>query len=341
MTLTSEERKRSRRIIIILSLLLLAVSFCSLFLGRYTISPSGVLTILYQKITGAAERSADLNVVWNIRLSRVLLNIIVGAGLAASGTAFQAIFQNRLVSPDILGVSYGAGFGAALAILLTGGTAVWLTGFAFIFGLISVFLTFALSKIRRSSSVLAMVLSGIIVSSFFSALLSLIKLAADTESELPAITYWLMGSFASTTFSKVLLAVVPVAIGLTVLFLMRWKLNLLSMGDDEAYTLGIDPKVNRLVIICAATVITAACVTVTGIIGWIGMILPNICREFISADNQQLLPASCVSGALFMVLVDLLARSITSGEIPIGILTALVGAPIFAVIYGKEERVSK
>ncbi len=160
MTLTSEGRRRGRRIIISLSLLLLIVSFCSLFLGRYTISPYGVPTIPYEKLTGTAQKSADLNVVWNIRLSRVLLNIIVSAGLAASGTAFQAIFQNWLVSPDILGVSNGAGVGAVLAILLTGGTAVWLTGFAFVFGLISVFLTFALSKIRRSSSVFAMVLSG-------------------------------------------------------------------------------------------------------------------------------------------------------------------------------------
>lgn len=335
--ITSKD-KRCLGIIIILAMLLLIVSFYSLFLGRYKISPAGVLTVLYEKIIGTAGKSADINVVWNIRVSRVLLNIIVGAGLSASGTAYQAIFQNRLVSPDILGVSNGAGFGAALAILFVGGTAVCLTSFAFFFGLISVFLTFALSKFRRSYSALSIVLSGVIVSSFFNAMISMIKLAADTESELPAITYWLMGSFASTTFSKVLLAVIPVAIGLTVLFLMRWKLNLLSMGDEEAYTLGIDPKMNRLVIITASTVITAACVTVTGVIGWIGMIMPNICREFISADNQQLLPASCISGALFMVLVDLLARSITPGEIPIGILTALVGAPIFAVFYGKEER---
>ena len=334
----SSEKKRSLIITYTLLFLLIISAFCSLFLGRYTITPTDVLNILFTKITGTAEKSADLNVVWDIRLSRVLLNIIVGAGLSASGTAFQAIFQNRLVSPDILGVSNGAGFGAALAILLAGGTAVSLTGFAFAFGLLSVFLTFTLSKFKNSSSVLAMVLAGVIVSSVFNALISLIKLVADTESELPAITYWLMGSFASATFNKVLLAGVPVAVGLTILLLMRWKLNLLSMGDEEAYTLGINPSKNRLVIIAASTIITAACVTVTGIIGWIGMILPNLCREFISADNQQLLPATCIAGALFMVLVDLLARCVTPGEIPIGILTALVGAPVFAIIYNKEDK---
>ena len=338
MNLVSDERKRSRKITALLAVVLLISAFCSLFLGRYSISPGEVLNILFSKLMGTAEKSADLNVVWDIRLSRVLLNIIVGAGLSAAGTAFQAIFHNRLVSPDILGVSNGAGFGAALALLLAGGTAVFLTGFAFAFGLLSVFLTFALSKFKQSSSTLAMVLSGVIVSSMFNALISLIKLVADTESELPAITYWLMGSFAGTTFDKVLLAGIPVVAGLVVLFLMRWKLNVLSMGDEEAYALGIDPNTNRIVIIAASTIITAACVTVTGIIGWIGMILPNICREFVSADNQQLLPVTCVAGATFMVLVDLLARCVTPGEIPIGILTALVGAPIFALIYRKEEK---
>ena len=338
MNLVSDERKRSRKITALLAAFLLVSAFCSLFLGRYTISPGEVLDILFSKLMGTAEKSADLNVVWDIRLSRVLLNIIVGAGLSAAGTAFQAIFHNRLVSPDILGVSNGAGFGAALALLLAGGTAVFLTGFAFAFGLLSVFLTFALSKFKQSSSTLAMVLSGVIVYSMFNALISLIKLVADTESELPAITYWLMGSFAGTTFDKVLLAGIPVVAGLVVLFLMRWKLNVLSMGDEEAYALGIDPNTNRIVIIAASTIITAACVTVTGIIGWIGMILPNICREFVSADNQQLLPVTCVAGATFMVLVDLLARCVTPGEIPIGILTALVGAPIFALIYRKEEK---
>ncbi len=338
MNLVSDERKRSRKITALLAVVLLISAFCSLFLGRYSISPGEVLNILFSKLMGTAEKSADLNVVWDIRLSRVLLNILVGAGLSAAGTAFQAIFHNRLVSPDILGVSNGAGFGAALALLLAGGTAVFLTGFAFAFGLLSVFLTFALSKFKQSSSTLAMVLSGVIVSSMFNALISLIKLVADTESELPAITYWLMGSFAGTTFDKVLLAGIPVAAGLVVLFLMRWKLNVLSMGDEEAYALGIDPNTNRIVIITASTIITAACVTVTGIIGWIGMILPNICREFVSADNQQLLPVTCVAGATFMVLVDLLARCVTPGEIPIGILTALVGAPVFALIYRKEEK---
>lgn len=335
MNIVSKDARRSKAIISALIILLLISAFCSIFVGRYTISPFRVLIILAEKISGNAQKSPELTVVWDIRLSRVLLNIIVGAGLAASGTAFQAIFQNRLVSPDILGVSNGSGFGAALALLLARGSAVWVTGLAFVCGMISVCMTFMLAKTNKVSTPLTLVLSGIIVSSLFGALISLIKLAADTESVLPAITYWLMGSFAGTTFDKLFIAGVPVALGLSILYIMRWKMNMLSMGDEEAYTLGINPQLNRIIIIAASTVITAACVSVAGVIGWVGMILPNICREFISADNKILLPASCIAGALFMVLVDLLARTMTAAEIPIGILTAIVGTPIFAVIYRK------
>jgi iron complex transport system permease protein len=335
MKLKSKEAVRSRLIITFLVSALFLSAFFSLFMGRYYIEPGKVFEIFAEIISGHAQKSPEMNVVWDIRFSRVLLNIIVGAGLAASGTAFQAIFQNRLVSPDILGVSNGAGFGAALALLLSRGAAVWVTGFAFGFGLISVFMTFLLAKTNRVSSPLTLVMSGIIVSSLFGAFISLIKLAADTESVLPAITYWLMGSFAGTTFEKVQIAALPLTAGLAVLFSMRWKMNMLSMGDEEAYTLGINPRLNRLIIIAASTVITASCVAVTGVIGWVGMILPNICREFISADNKTLLPASCLAGAVFMVLVDLIARSMTAAEIPIGILTAIVGTPVFAFIYRK------
>ena len=330
----SVESRRTRFIITMLTLVLVLSVFFSLFLGRYYINPLRVLQIFVENICNA-QKSPELNVVWDIRFSRILMNIIVGAGLAASGTAFQAIFQNKLVSPDILGERNGAGFGASMALLITGGTAFLVTGFAFFFGLISVFLTFMLAKTNKVSSPLTLVLSGIIVSSLFGALVSLVKLTADTESVLPAITYWLMGSFASVTFDKVLLAAIPVGIGLTVLYAMRWKMNILSMGDEEAYTLGINSNINRVIIIAAATIITASTVAVTGVIGWVGMILPNICREFISADNKTLLPASCIAGAVFIVLVDLIARTLTAGEIPIGILTAIVGTPVFAVIYRK------
>lgn len=335
-TMKTRLEKRAAGIILICLLFLILLAFCSLFIGRYMVAPGEVLSILWRKIWGSAETSIVVNVVWDIRLSRVLLNMIVGAGLAVSGAAFQGIFQNRLVSPDILGVSSGAGFGAALGILLAFGLPSVVTTFAFAFGLISVLMTYAVAKTKKDRSTLSLVLSGIVIASLFNALLSFVKLVADTDSALPAITYWLMGSFTGATFEKVLLAGIPVFIGLALLFALRWKINLLSMGDEEAYTLGIHPAKNRLIIIGACTLITAACVTVTGIIGWIGMILPNICREFISADNRYLIPASAVTGALFMVIVDFMARMVAPSEIPVGILTALVGAPLFILIYRKD-----
>lgn len=333
------EEKRATMIIIFGIILLLSVSFISLFIGRYTLTLGEVFQILGHKITGNVSNDIAYRVVWDIRFPRVLLSILVGAGLAASGTAFQGIFQNRLVSPDILGVSNGAGFGAALAMLLGTTMSFGLASMAFTGGIVSVLLTYSISKIKKDCSDLALVLSGIVVAAFFSALISFIKLVADTESVLPSITYWLMGSFASATFDKVSFASIIIIAGLIVLVMMRWKINILSMGDNEAYTLGINPKINRFVIIIACTLITATCVTVSGIIGWIGMIMPNICREYISANNKYLLPGSIVLGALFMVSVDLIARCATAAEIPIGILTAIIGAPIFIFVFFKKEGV--
>ncbi len=328
---------RAVKIIIFAVFMLAAVSFGSLFLGRYMLSPAKVVSILAGKISGNAASGVEINVVWDIRLPRMILNILVGAGLAASGAAFQGTFQNRLVSPDILGVSNGAGFGAALAMLLGSKVPLGVAIMAFVGGLLSVFLTYFISRLKNDGSSLALVLSGIIVSSFFGALISFIKLVADTDSVLPSITYWLMGSFASPSYSKVIFASVFIGGGTAVLLAMRWKINILSMGDEEAFTLGVNPVKNRMIIITAATFITAACVTVSGIIGWIGMIIPNICREYISADNKLLIPASCVAGALFMTAVDLAARTATAAEIPIGILTAVIGAPVFVFVFFKKE----
>jgi len=333
------EEKRAIVIITLGIFLILLVSFASLFVGRYQIPFNQGFQIIWYKILGIQSHDMAARVIWDIRLPRVLMSILVGGGLAASGTALQGIFQNRLVSPDILGVSNGAGFGAALAMILGSRLALGVAPMAFAGGIISVLLTYSISKIKKDQSALALVLSGIIVASFFSALISFIKLVADTESVLPSITYWLMGSFASSNFEKVAFASVFIIAGLIVLFMMRWKINILSMGDDEAYTLGINPKQNRMVIIIACTLITAASVTVAGIIGWIGMIMPNICREYVSANNKYLLPASLVIGGLFMVCIDLIARCATAAEIPIGILTAIVGAPIFVLVFFKKEGV--
>lgn len=328
--------KRAVSILVGSGVCLVILGWISLFLGRFIISPKEVVRILYLHMGGKTEASFAAQTVLNIRLPRTLLAIIVGAGLSVSGASFQGIFQNRLVSPDILGVSNGAGFGAALAMLL-GLTPSGVTAFAFLGGILSVALSYGMSRMKKEHSLLALVLSGIVVASFFSALISFLKLIADTESALPSITYWLMGSFAGADYKKAAFAFFLVGIGMIVLFLMRWRINLLSMGDEEAYTLGINPKKNRLIVIAACTLITSACVTVTGIIGWIGMIMPNICRDYISANNRWLLPAAGVVGGFFMLLVDISARTLTAAEIPVGILTSVFGAPLFVMIYFKRE----
>lgn len=331
-----DKRSFHRMIVIVTCLVILA--FISLFLGRFTIFPLEVIQIFYQKFRGTLEESFAAQTLFNIRLPRTILAIIVGGGLSAAGAAFQAIFQNRLVSPDILGVSNGAGFGAALAMLLLSEYNVAIIILAFVGGITSVVISYSLSKIKKNRSVLALVLSGIVVASFFNGLISFIKLIADTESTLPSITYWLMGSFAGANYWKIKFTLIFVGIGVGILTLMRWRINILSMGDEEAYTLGINPQKNRLIIVVACTLITASSVTVTGIIGWIGMIIPNICRDFISANNRWLIPSSFLMGSLFMLFVDILARALTPSEIPVGILTAILGAPLFMIIYFREEK---
>ncbi len=315
---------------------LLVTFFVSLFGGRYVISPSEVSGILLDGVLGEAGDGMAFSVVWNLRLPRTLLNCFVGAGLAVAGAAFQGIFRNPLVSPDVLGVSSGAAFGAAFGILLSGINHL-ATVMALLFGIVSVFMTYTLSKLRGESSTLSMVLSGMIISAVFSALISLIKYVADPYDKLPAITYWLMGSFASASYSSLQLAGIPIFLGTVVLLLLRWRINILSLGDEDAYSLGVNPVKTRLVIIIVATLITASCVTVTGVIGWVGLVIPHICRMLIGVDHMNLLPVSCVVGAAFMIIVDLAARTVTAAEIPIGILTALVGAPFFALLFKRAK----
>ena len=315
---------------------LLITFFVSLFVGRYIISPYEVSGILLDGLRGEAGDGMEYSVVWNLRLPRTLLNCFVGAGLAVAGAAFQGIFRNPLVSPDVLGVSSGAAFGAALGILLSGMNHL-ATVMALLFGIASVFMTYTLSKLRGESSTLSLVLSGMIISAVFSALISLIKYVADPYDKLPAITYWLMGSFASASYSNLQMAGIPIFLGTVVLLLLRWRINILSLGDEDAYSLGVNPVKTRRVIIIMATLITASCVTVTGVIGWVGLVIPHICRMLIGVDHMKLLPVSCVVGAAFMIIVDLIARTVTAAEIPIGILTALVGAPFFALLFKRAK----
>ncbi|MDD6324167.1 MAG: iron ABC transporter permease [Lachnospiraceae bacterium] len=316
----------------LLILALLLVFFVSLFLGRYMVSPARVVQILADAIRGNLSGGIEESVVLNIRLPRLLLTLLVGAGMAASGAAFQGIFQNPLVSPDVLGVSSGAALGAVIGIMIagTGPLAMLLSMLA---GIGSVILTYAFSKVRGQSTALSLILAGMIVQALMNALVSLVKYTADPYSKLPQITYWLMGSFSSASYKDVALVALPIGGSLLVLFLLRWRMNILSLGDEEAAALGVNPGRIRVIIIAASTLISASSVMIAGIIGWVGLVIPHVVRMMFGVDHQELIPASMVSGAIYLTLIDLIARSATEAEIPIGILTAIVGAPFFAVLF--------
>ena len=314
---------------VLLVFLPIILFFASFLMGRYPVSPVDVVkTILSPIFPQLSVSSTVTTIVWQIRLPRILAALLVGASLSMAGTAFQGIFKNPLVSSDLLGVSNGAGFGAALAILLSGSSVV-IQVFAFVFGIISVSITYLISKAYKAGGILILVLSGVAISAFFNSLISGIKFIADPEDKLPEIVYWLMGSLASVTMNEIIMIIVPLFIGFIVLYLLRWQMNILAMGDEEAQSLGLNPSRIRLIIIAACTLLTSAAVSISGIIGWIGMIIPHMARMIVGPDNKVLLPASLSLGASFLLLIDNISRVVISIEIPIGILTAVIGVPIF------------
>lgn len=316
--------------IICLAIIMVFVAVVSLTLGRYSIAPSDVCKILISRIVPTAQTwtSQQANIFFGVRLPRVILTLMVGCSLAAAGASFQGIFQNPLVSPDFLGASQGAAFGACLAILLSASSLVTSVS-AFAFAMISVVVVLAISATARGNRILITVLAGIMVSSLFSAGVSYIKLVADPSAQLQQITFWLMGSMTSAKMQDIALVAAPVLVGTIGLFAIRWRLNALTMGDDEALTMGVDAPRLRVVTIILATMMIAACVSVTGIIGWIGLVIPHFARGLVGADYRKLMPASMLMGATFLLIVDNIARLVGTSEIPIGILTAFVGAPFF------------
>jgi iron complex transport system permease protein len=328
-------RKHPSVIWLVFCLAFAAAAFMSLLLGRFMLRPSKVLEILAKAVSRNLEGGIEESVVINIRLPRILLTLLLGAGMAASGSAFQGLFQNPLVSPDVLGVSSGAAFGAVLGIMISG-VGYLSMALSMIFGIVSVFITFFLSRIKGESTVLSLVLSGMIVQAFMNALVSLMKYMADPYSKLPTITYWLMGSFSTASYNDLKLITIPVGISLVILFCLRWRINILSLGDEEAKALGVNPGRLRVVIILASTVISASSVMVAGIIGWVGLVIPHMTRMITGTDHKDLIPASMLVGGIFMTLIDLVARSMIESEIPIGILTAMIGAPVFAFLFKRS-----
>lgn len=339
-----EQRSRSSRradlFILALAVLTVAIAAISLLLGRYPIDPGQAVAMLVNCVIPLDQTWTDqqATLFFNVRLPRILLALMVGCCLSVAGAAYQGTFQNPLVSPDILGASQGAAFGAAVAILL-GFTSTMVSVSAFGFALFTVFLVLLISARAKGNHMMVVVLAGVMVSSLFQAGVSYAKLVADPTDELADITYWLMGSLTGAKMAQVTTVFPILFIGCAVLFALRWRINILTMGDDEASTMGVNARLIRIIVIIAATFVTAACVSVTGMIGWVGLVIPHLCRMIVGADYRKLIPASMLMGAGFLLLVDDIARLATTAEIPIGILTAFVGAPFFLYLITRKKKI--
>ncbi|MGN1074625.1 MAG: FecCD family ABC transporter permease [Eubacteriales bacterium] len=315
---------------IFLILLPVAVSFLALCVGRYPLPVTDVARAIAEKLGADVTAGAQTaQILWSMRLPRVLLALLVGAGLSASGCAFQSLFANPLATPDTLGVASGASFGAAAALLFGLGLAGVQVS-ALVFGLAAVALTYLSGRGRDGTNTI--VLAGIMIGSLFTALVSLVKYTADTESQLPAITYWLMGSLGGKSYDTLALGAPLILAGLVVLWLLRWRMNLLPLPEDEARASGTNIRALRTAVILAATAMTASCVSMCGQVGWVGLLVPHICRMKYGSNHLALVPASISVGAAFLVAVDTLARTATAAEIPISILTAILGAPLFILL---------
>lgn len=321
-------------------IVLLTAMLLGLMLGRYHLNVQDVLYLINLKIhnqPAVGEAATAEAVLWMIRLPRVLMAMLVGAALSVSGAVFQGLFRNPLVSPDILGVSAGAGFGAALAIILVGTSALAIQISAFAFALLAVLAAYQIGN-RGYASITNLVLAGVIVSSLFTAGLSFLKYVADPYEQLPTIVFWTMGGLNYIVWIDVWRAVPLVAVGLILLYIYRWRLNLLAMGDEEAMTLGVNVRRARAMYIVLATLIAAICISACGSISWVGLVVPHIARMLVGPDHKMLIPFSALAGAVFMLAMDTLARTITGVEIPISIITSFVGAPFLAYLLLQQQQ---
>lgn len=336
------ERLAAHRIsvTVLLIILLIFLFIFSFLIGRYPISPQDVFMVLFSKILPINSNIPPTldTVIFQIRLPRILAAMLVGAALSVAGASFQGLFRNPLVAPDKLGVSAGAGFGASMAILLGAGALI-IQGFAFLGGLIAVGLTYIISRTFKGTSMLTLVLCGIAVESFFGALIALSKYVADPFMQLPTIVFWLLGSLAAVTNQQLLFVAPPIIVGMIILLMVRWRINVLSMGEEEAQTLGINTRRLQILIIICCTVLTASSVSICGIIGWVGLVIPHVCRIIVGPDHKVLLPASIIVGAIFLLLIDDVSRTLTAVEIPLGILTAIIGAPFFLYLLRQSKEV--
>lgn len=332
-------KNRTKNIILII--IPIAAFVLSLAFGRYSVSIKDIIAAIISKIFGISSSYPEVidTVIFQVRLPRILAAMIIGSCLSASGAAYQGMFRNPMVSPDILGASAGAGFGAALGILLSF-SVVLIQVTSFLFGLLAVFLAYTITRsVGRNSNVIVMlILSGMLIGTVFQSFISLTKYVADPYEKLPAITFWLMGSLALVKMKDVYMLLVPFLLGLIPLILIRWKMNIISFGDEEAQALGVDTKRLRLVVIICSTLMTSSAVSTCGMIGWVGLVVPHIARIVVGPDFRKLLPASILIGSTYLLVVDNIARTAVAIEIPLGILTSIIGAPFFIYLILNTRR---
>lgn len=317
---------------------LLAVVFAgALALGRYPMGLADLAATLLSRIGGEPVNPQLDAVVFGLRLPRTVLAVVVGAGLATAGAAFQSLFSNPLATPDTLGVTAGASVGAVVAMLLS----LPMVGVQLVslcFGIASVGLTMTIARQRGRSSIVMLVLAGVVVAAIASAVLSMLKLIADPNDKLPQITYWLMGSLAAAKLETIAFGAPLIVLGIGAVFLVRWRLNILALGEDEAKASGTNVRAIRSVVVVAATLITASSVSMCGQVGWVGLLIPHIARMICGSNNRLVVPLSIGLGAIFLVVIDVLARTLTASEIPISVITAFVGAPVFIVLLRRTGR---
>jgi iron complex transport system permease protein len=331
---------RARIVLVLLGLALAIVALISLHLGRYPIPVTTTIRILWSLMLGRAHgggawTDTELVVIQTVRLPRVLAASIAGAGLGLSGAALQGLFRNPLVGPQVVGISHGAALGGVIAILI-GANSGGVVGLAFALAFAALVAVFMLSR-ASGASILSIVLAGVIVSAFFAALVGVTEIFADPERQLPSIVYWLLGSLATASWRSVAILAPTTMVAGCVLLMLRWRINILSLGETDAAALGVRVAPLRWFVLVLVTFIVAAQVSVSGTIGWVGLVAPHLTRRLVGPNHQYVLPASTLLGAVYLLIVDDVARSIAPQEIPIGVLTALIGAPVFAVVFWKAQ----
>jgi iron complex transport system permease protein len=320
--------------------LLILLCIAAFAVGQFPVSPHDLFAVLWAKISGGASHVSPAvdAVVWRIRLPRICAAVLVGAALAGAGSTYQGLFRNPLVSPDILGVAAGAGLGAVLGIFLSAPILV-VEFLAFAGGLGAVAVVYLIgTAMKGRDPILVLVLAGVAMGTLLGAAIALVKVFADPYNQLPAITFWLLGSLTGVTLPDLTAAVPAILIGLVPLYLLRWRMNVMTLGEEEAKSLGVNTAVLRFLFIAGATLITSAAVSISGIIGWIGLIIPHMARLITGPEFSRLLPVSMLFGAAYLLLVDTLARTMATIEIPIGVLTAFIGAPFFLWLLASSRR---